>query len=117
MKNNQEKGKAGEQLAADYLEKNGYVIVERNYRYKRSEIDIIAEHEGVLVFVEVKARSSSNFGMPEEAVGEAKARKLMEGAENYILETDWKGDIRFDIISIMLKMPSTEIAHFQDAFH
>lgn len=104
----------GENLAANYLVKNGYSLLERNYRHKHSEIDIIAKKEQIIVFVEVKARNSSSFGNPEEAVNGKKIKKIIEGAENYIYDNNWLGRIRFDIISVDLKID--KIMHFEDAF-
>lgn len=106
-------GKRGEDLAASYLEKKGYIILERNYRYRRGEIDLIAKKENLLVFVEVKLRSKTFFGQPEDAVDEKKAEKVLTTAENYIFETDWNGEVRYDIISIVDKK---ELVHFEDAF-
>ena len=116
-KNNHiEVGKEGEKLAANYLMKKGFEVIERNYRYRRFEIDIIAKKEKTLVFVEVKTRSANYFGEPEEAVGEKQSSQIIEAAENFILEIDWKGDIRFDIISV-LKRGEIQITHFEDAFY
>ncbi len=109
-------GQQGEILAADYLEKKGYEIVTRNFRYKRAEIDIIAQKSSLLVFVEVKARSSNVYGHPEEFVDEKKASLIIEAADHYINMHQWEGLIRFDIVSVMLK-PSVSIHHFEDAFY
>lgn len=108
------KGQKGEKIAVNFLIARNYSIVERNYRYKRSEIDIIAKQEDVLVFVEVKARNHNEFGNPEEAVNDKKVKKVIEGAENYIIENDWRGRIRFDIIAVDLK--TENVNHFEDAF-
>ena len=109
-------GKNGEDTAARHLLAKGYHVIERNWRYKRSEIDIIAEKEGVLVFVEVKTRSYVAYGHPEESVDEKKANKIMEGAEEYIFKVDWHGDIRFDVIAIHLEGNGHKLFHFEDAF-
>ncbi len=109
-------GKEGEKLAADYLIENGFEVIKRNYRYRRFEIDIIAKKEETLVFVEVKTRSANYFGEPEEALDEKQSAQIIEAAENFILETDWEGDIRFDIISV-LKRGKIKITHFEDAFY
>ncbi len=109
------KGNYGEQLATDFLVNAGFEILERNFRYKRAEIDIIARKDDVLVFAEVKARSSQNFGFPEAFVNEAKEEKIREAAEQFIEANNWKGDIRFDIVSVILK-PRVEIEHLPDAF-
>jgi putative endonuclease len=113
----QERGKKGEQIAEKYLRKNGYDILEMNYRAGKSEIDLICKQANTLVFVEVKARTSSKFGQPEEFVGEAKATKIIEGAEAYILENSWDGAIRFDIVAVLMLTHKTEVNHFEDAFY
>jgi len=116
MSKNKELGLEGEQLAADYLNKKGYEILEMNYRYKRSEIDIIAVKDDLLVFVEVKARTNTKYGLPENFVDDQKAVNIIQGADHYIKETNWKGNIRFDIISIV-KKKNAELLHFEDAFY
>lgn len=115
MKNHIEKGRLGEKIALDYLKSKGYRILETNYRYKRSEIDIIALHGGVLVFLEVKARSSLEFGYPESAVDRRKTRMILKVADRYIDQKCWDKEIRFDIIAIVLGQPP-EIEHLEDAF-
>ena len=115
MGNNKQLGGEGEQLAVEYLMAKGYAIKERNYRYKRAEVDIIARMDNLLVFVEVKYRSGDAFGFPEEFVGERKIELIHLASENYVEETEWKGNIRFDIISI-IKKSIPEIEHLEDAF-
>lgn len=109
-------GNAGENMAADFLQNKGFEIVARNYRYKHSEIDLIVKQEALLVFVEVKTRSSTSFGEPEDFVDAKKASKIFEGADQYIHETNWIGNIRFDIISVKMGA-NAEVVHFEDAFH
>lgn len=110
-------GKLGEKLAAAYLEKKGYEIVSTNFRHRRGEIDLIARKAGLLLFVEVKARTgNAEWGYPEEAVNNRKARKVISCANAYIFKTNWQGDIRFDIISVELREP-VRITHFEDAFY
>ena len=109
-------GNTGENIAADFLLKKGFEVIARNYRYKHSEIDLIAKQGNLLVFVEVKTRSSSSFGEPEAFVGSKKATKIFEGAEEYIHQTNWNENIRFDIISVKLG-ENAEVLHFEDAFH
>ena len=109
-------GKKGEDLAVAFLQKQGYQILERNYRYKHSEVDIISRIGDTLVFVEVKARSNLDYGHPEEFVDSKQAEKIMEGADHYILCEEWKGDIRFDIIAIEMGNPP-RVEHFLDAFY
>lgn len=107
------RGKKGEQMAEEFLQQKGYVTVARNYRYKRSEIDLIVQKENWLVFVEVKMRSSEAYGFPEESVKEAKRKKILEGAAQYLLETNWPGNVRYDIVAIS----KDKIEHFEDAFY
>lgn len=116
MGKNNELGQEGENLAADYLKKNGWEIVEMNYRYRRTEIDLIAKKDGFLVFFEVKARTGTAFGNPEDSVDQKKAEHVIRAAEQYITDHDWQGNIRFDIISI-IKKGRTELQHFEDAFY
>ncbi len=118
VSNKQKKGKQGEQIARVYLTKKGYTIRQKNYRFKRYEIDIIAEREQLLVFVEVKFHENTGFGLPEEAVSDAQQDQIIEAAEQYILDTDWQGDIRFDIIAIETHTENAvKIQHFEDAFY
>jgi putative endonuclease len=109
-------GKQGEDLAAKFLEQKGFRVLMRNYRYKHAEIDLIVQKENWLIFVEVKARSSTAFGQPETFVDLKKRRKIMEAADEYIYSTRWQGHIRFDIISVKLGEPP-EITHFEDAIN
>lgn len=111
------KGKEGEEMAADFLVAKGYEIVERNFRYKRLEIDLIVKKNNWLVFVEVKLRSSDAFGYPEEFVDYKKARNITDGAEQYTYEANWKGNVRYDIVSIRLLKDKTEIIQIEDAFY
>lgn len=109
-------GSKGENMAAEFLKKKGFEIVARNYRYKKSEIDLIVQRDNWLLFIEVKTRSSSEFGEPEEFVDAFKARMIFEAAEEYIFSTDWKGHIRFDVVSVKLGAVP-EIEHFEDAIN
>ncbi|MDH5399641.1 MAG: YraN family protein [Cyclobacteriaceae bacterium] len=107
----------GESMASEYLIKRGYVIKARNYRFGRAEIDIIAEKDNILSFVEVKTRSDNSFGYPETFVSERKADKIREGAESYLEQNNWPGHIRFDIIAVEIIADRTPlISHFMDAF-
>jgi putative endonuclease len=109
-------GNKGEKLAADFLQKKGFEVVARNYRFKKAEIDLIVKRENWMIFVEVKTRSSSAFGEPEEFVDEGKGYRIFEAAEEYIFSTDWRGHIRFDIISVKLGR-EVVIEHFEDAIN
>lgn len=109
-------GQAGENLAAEFLEKKGYEIIARNFRSKRSEIDLIVKKNNMMVFVEVKTRTSFSYGPPEAFVDYAKANMIVEGAEQYTFDKKWEGNIRFDIVSVKMG-PEPEIVHFEDAFY
>lgn len=109
-------GNQGEQLAAEFMAAKGFEIVVRNYRYKHAEIDMIVKRNDWIVFIEVKTRTSSEYGEPEDAVGDIKIGKLYEAAEEYIFATDWQGHVRFDVISVKLgRVPLIE--HFEDAIN
>ena len=89
----------------------------RNWRYKRAEIDIIARENGVLVFVEVKTRAYSAFGLPEEMVDQRKRKLLIDAAMAYMRSVGHEWEIRFDIVSVLGEPGKpTEIKHFRDAF-
>ncbi|MFY0594025.1 MAG: YraN family protein [Roseivirga sp.] len=110
-------GKKGEDIACDFLINLGYEIIVRNYRFKRSEIDIICKGEGLLIFVEVKTRASRSFGAPESFVSEAQKESIGRGAEAYIEAINWPSDIRFDVVSIFKKGSEQEVFHIKDAFY
>ena len=82
---NLSKGTQGETIAADYLVKNGFKIIEKNFRTKWGEIDLIASKEGKLIFVEVKLKVGDRFGSPEEMIGYAKLRQVKRAAQLYLL--------------------------------
>lgn len=93
-------GQRGEELAVAYLEKQGYVVRERNWRCAAGEIDIVAEDGGCLVFVEVRTRRGREYGTPEESVTPAKQAKLVEVAQIYLQEHSWDGDWRIDVVAV-----------------
>ena len=110
-------GSKGENLAAEFLKRQGFEIVARNYRYKHAEIDLIIQRDDWLIFVEVKTRSSNSFGEPEAFVTQMKANKIFEAAEAYVFKSDWQGHIRFDVVSVKLEADEVEILHFEDAIN
>ena len=114
MKDKKNTGSQGEKLAAGYLLQNGYKVIEKNFRYKRSEIDIICQKDKILVFVEVKTRTNTFFGYPEDFVDENKMDNLHRAASAYIEKCNWQHDIRFDIISITKRKNTSDIQHFED---
>lgn len=115
--NKREQGTAGEDVAVQFLEKNGYKILERNYRFERAEIDIIAQDGEELVFVEVKTRRSDSYGAPEDAVTEEKQEQIRAAAEGYLYQHDIDNrPCRFDIVAIEFKDGKRELRHLKDAF-
>jgi len=112
-------GLEGERFAAEYLKKRRYRVLERNYRCSLGEIDLICRKDKRIVFVEVKTRASGDFGKPEEAVTEAKKRKIFRVAEWYLAEKHLEGsEISFDVLSLLLENPGAEFRaeYFPDAF-
>jgi putative endonuclease len=110
-------GKIGEQLAEKYFSGLGYNILQKNWRYSHWEVDIIASKNNALHFVEVKTRTSVRQGMPEESISASKISSVTEAARIYLYEKHYK-DIRFDVISIILKKNEDfEILHIKDAFY
>ena len=113
--NNIEKGKLGEEIALKYIISKGGKIIERNYRTKIGDIDLIAKLNGELVFVEVKSRSNINYGYPSESVDYKKKRKITNVAKYYILDNSLENlSIRFDVIEIYLN--EKKINHIANAF-
>ena len=109
-------GNKGENLAAEFLQKKGFEIVARNYRFRHAEIDLIVKKENWIIFVEVKTRSSTSYGEPEDFVDSRKSNKIFEAAEEYIYANNWHGHIRFDIVSVKLGS-NVVIEHFEDAIN
>lgn len=99
--NNKHLGDRGESYAEDYLRRQGYRILTRNYRTKIGEIDLIADDHGTLVFIEVKTRSSVRYGMPAEAVNYKKKQKIIQTAYWYLYERRRENTIcRFDVLEV-----------------
>lgn len=109
-------GLSGEMAALDYIRNLQYQILETNWRYKHLEVDIIAMDGDTLVFIEVKTRRNADYGMPFEAVSYHKQQKVDRAANLYIAFKKYEGEIRFDIISILMQGNSYQIEHIPDAF-
>lgn len=111
-------GKWGESLAADFLSKKGYKILARNFRTEYGEIDLIVTREDVLIFVEVKTRTSNEFGYPEDAITKQKREHLLDSAQAYLQNhPEFEGDWRIDVIAIWRKDRNApqQIIHFENA--
>jgi putative endonuclease len=117
MAQHNDTGKAGEAHAMRYLQQKGFQILETNYRAKHAEIDLIAQTEKLLIFVEVKTRTNVRYGHPEEFVNSAKAKLVMKAAEHYIFATDWQHDVRFDIVAVTINGDDVQVKHIEDAFY
>lgn len=110
-------GSEGELLARKYLEDLGYEILDENWTFNKSEIDLIAYKDATIIFVEVKTRSSTAFGEPEDFVDIVKQKHMALAADEYIYIMDHQNEIRFDIISVLLdKSGRHTIRHTEDAF-
>ncbi len=117
MSNNIKTGQKGESLACEYLKSKGYTIIEKNWRFKHLEIDIIAEKENLLIVAEVKYRSATIYGAPEIFVNRQKQKFLIEATNHYIQRKNIDKEVRFDIIAISKNNGDLIIHHIKDAFY
>ncbi len=117
MAEHNELGKKGEELAINFLIKKGYTILDKNYRYLKAEVDIIAQKEDILAVVEVKTRSSRDFGLPQDFVNQKKIKLLVMATDHYVISKDLDVNVRFDIIAIVHENNKFEIEHIEDAFY
>ncbi|CAI8357230.1 MAG: Uncharacterised protein [Polaribacter sejongensis] len=116
MAEHNELGKKGEELAIAFLIENDYKILEKNYRYLKAEVDIIAQKGTVLAVVEVKTRSTDYFGDPQDFVNPKKIKLLLSAIDYYVIKKELEVEVRFDIIAIIHKNNTTKIEHLEDAF-
>ena len=117
MAEHNELGKLGEELAVEFLQKNGYKILETNWTFQKAEIDIIAKKGNILAIVEVKTRSSLDFGLPQDAVKPKKIQLLVKAVNEYVVSKDLEMDVRFDIIALHKDGKKFVIEHLEDAFY
>ena len=116
-RSNRAAGNEGEGIAVEFLTANGYRVIERNYYYQRGEIDIIAEEGSVLAFVEVKMRSSSAFGAPEEFVTPKKQELMRRTAEGYVMERNITNkECRFDVVAVLNEGGNATCTLFRNCF-
>ncbi len=116
MAEHNELGKRGEQLAIDFLVENGYTILEKNFRFLKAEVDIIAKKENTIVAVEVKTRRSNFFGNPQDFVNPKKIKLLVSAMDFFVTEKDLEVNVRFDIVAILINSKESKIKHITDAF-
>jgi len=110
-------GRKGEDEAATALKKSGYRIVDRNYRCRYGEIDIVAVHGGVVVFIEVKTRGSDRFGAPAEGVDYRKQVRITRSSSMYLAEKGLvESEVRFDVVSVRAVDGGLEVEIVRDAF-
>ena len=107
-------GKEGEDIAVDFLKKSGYRIVQRNYKNKLGEVDIIARDKETLSFIEVKTRTSVDFGYPEQNVHFHKMRHFQASVQIYILENNICDPFRLDVVSVDISLKPPDIKHFKN---
>lgn len=111
-----ELGKKGEQAAVTFLKSKGCKVLKRNWRMHRHEIDIVAEDDEYIIFVEVKTRTSRQWGNPEDFIGKTKIRRIVEAADLYLKLNDIDKPARFDIVSAVWDGKAFELEHIDDAF-
>ena len=117
MASHNELGKKGEQMAVDFLLENGYGIVDRNYRFDKAEVDIIARKNAILAIVEVKTRSTLDFGNPQDFVKPKQIKNLVKAVDEYVTVNNLDVEVRFDIIAIVKEENHYQIEHLKDAFY
>ncbi|MEQ6124306.1 YraN family protein [Pseudotenacibaculum sp. MALMAid0570] len=117
MAKHYELGKIGEELAAEFLLKEKYIILEKNWRFQKAEVDIIAQKGEVLTVVEVKTRSTDDFGNPQDFVSKKKIQLLVKAIDEYVIQNDLDIEVRFDIIAITKNNSKFDIEHLENAFY
>ena len=117
MADHNDLGKLGEEIAVDFLQKNGYEILETNWTFQKAEIDIIAQKENILAIVEVKTRSSNDFGLPQDFVKPKKIQLLVKAVNEFVIIKNLEVEVRFDIIAILKNGKEFKIEHIEEAFY
>lgn len=113
---NKETGLLGETMAANYLQENGWEILDRNWQYKQWELDLVAKQNTMLIFCEVKTMEFGFVLPPTQKLGRSKFRALMQGADAWLNQRGFWGEIRFDLIYVLLHKRPAEIIHYQDVW-
>jgi putative endonuclease len=117
MENSRTKGAESESLAVEFLEKNGYQILDRNWYNNHHELDIIAKKDGIIAIVEVRSLSSFYFQEPYQSVNKNKQRLIILATNAYIRAHNIQEEVRFDIISIIRSKTGVQIEHIESAFY
>ena len=109
-------GKDGELIAFMILQRDGFKVLQTNWKYQKAEVDIIATKDNFLIFIEVKTRASKKFGRPSDAIDKKKIVLYQDAAEDYLEQYPSEMEIRFDVINIIINKNETEIEHIPNAF-
>ena len=109
-------GKEGELIAFMFLQKENFRILKTNWRYQKAEVDIIAQKDGFLIFIEVKTRISKKYGKSSDAIDKKKISLYKDAVEGYLEQNPTELEIRFDVINIIIGKDETEIEHIPNAF-
>jgi putative endonuclease len=115
--NHIELGQRGEVIALNHLLTKGHQLVETNFKFKKSEIDIVTKNNGLLVVTEVKTRNSTALGAPHSSITRSKQRQIIKVANHFIETRGIEGEVRFDVISIILNKNEMHLEHIEDAFY
>ena len=110
-------GHEGEDIAAKYLEQKGYAVLDRNWRCGHKDLDLVVTKDNVVVFVEVKTRTGTEWGDPVDAVTDRKIRRIVNSADAYIRFNQIDMDARFDIVSIVVEDGEFKVEHIEQAFY
>jgi putative endonuclease len=110
-------GKFGEELAVEYLQKNGYEILQTNWIFQKAEIDIIAQKDTTLAIVEVKTRSTIEYGLPQDFVKPKKIQLLVKAVNEYVISNNLDVNVRFDIVAIYKEGSEYKLEHIEEAFY
>nr|WP_321221145.1 YraN family protein [uncultured Psychroserpens sp.] len=117
MADHNELGKKGEELAVNFLLKNDYEILAKNYVYQKAEVDIIAKKDNILAIVEVKTRTSKDFGDPQQFLKPKQIQRIIKAVDYFVNDNSMDVDVRFDIIAIVLNKKGMSLEHLEDAFY
>lgn len=117
MAEHNELGKEGEEEVVRFLSEKGYIIHHRNWRFRKYEIDIVAQFRDELIIVEVKTRSNTLYGTPESAINDAKIRRIVSSTNAYLHKHEIDLPVRFDIITVTGSKGTFQITHIEEAFY
>ena len=117
MSESYKRGILGERKAVEYLKSKGYRILAQYYRYLKGEVDILAQKGNCLAAVEVKTRSNSDFGAPEEFLKPEQIQRIIKTVDYFVTSKNLEVEVRFDIIAIVLTPHNLELEHIENAFY